>query len=199
MDHLPDEPGFLQGGREHEEPREQHEEAVGHENFGPVSMAGALLAVAGVTLALLEDPTGLQTIKKETLALLAVTVAGWGTAIFAMKYLIAYYSPPQISFWISIIFAATAILALAKTREMPSLGKGGLFAVLAGLGWTLGMLMFNAAIESNDLSLVYSLSSFYPIVPFILGVALENEKVRKHQATGVLAMLAGIAIIYAAR
>lgn len=77
-------------------------------------------------------------------------------------------------------------------------GRKGMLLILAFEGvvaGTLGMLAFYTAIRRGELSRVVPLAFTTPLWGFLLGVALQGEKVTALKAGGVAAMLLGVVLL----
>jgi drug/metabolite transporter (DMT)-like permease len=170
---------------------------IGKEPFSVLQIAGTLIAVLGITLTMIEDIPNRKFIRKETVVAIAVLFVAWGVGMYQMKYLSGIYTGEQITFYISIFFIIISIAGLIKTGEKIVAGKGSVFATLAGLGWSMGTIAYNAALRFEGIAFVSALAAFYPLVALVLGIIVNKERIKAHQIAGVVLTLAGIAAVYA--
>jgi drug/metabolite transporter (DMT)-like permease len=93
--------------------------------------------------------------------------------------------------------ALIALLALWAGRELAAIRFTRASALLAvpGVLLVVGTVMYTTAAAHGQLSLVSVLGSLFPVVTVGLGVALLGERLSRAQALGVVAALAGIALI----
>ncbi|HWX45945.1 MAG TPA: EamA family transporter [Solirubrobacteraceae bacterium] len=93
--------------------------------------------------------------------------------------------------------ALVALLAIWAGRELAAIRLAPTSALLAvpGLLLVVGTVMYTAAADHGQLSLVSVLSSLFPVFTVGLGVALLGERLSRTQAVGVAAALTGIALI----
>jgi drug/metabolite transporter (DMT)-like permease len=157
-------------------------------------IAGVAAALVGVGLASVEHHEGERRIATGVgLALLAAL--GFGL------YFPWMHAAGKVDFWwASLIFRTTALLvvvaAVAGTRTVIRLRpRYVLFAAAAGLGDTLGNVLFAASSAHGLVSLTAVLASLYPIVTVILAAVILHEQVAPLQRAGVALTLAGVVLI----
>ncbi len=170
---------------------------LAREPFSPLQILGTIIAIAGIILTLLEDIPHHKTIRRETIIQVGILFVVWGAAMFQMKYLSQIYSGEQISFSISFVFIIVSVITILWKKEKIQLSNEGGLAFLAGMGWSAGTMVYNTALKTANISLISSITSFYPIVALILGILVGKESIRTHQIIGIILTLAGIAIVYA--
>jgi drug/metabolite transporter (DMT)-like permease len=93
--------------------------------------------------------------------------------------------------------ALVALLALWAGRQLRAIRfarSSALFAI-PGVLLVVGTIMYTTAAAHGKLSLVSVLGSLFPIVTVGLGMGLLGERLSRLQAVGVVAALAGIALI----
>jgi drug/metabolite transporter (DMT)-like permease len=161
-----------------------------------VQVVGILLALAGVGLASREKREG------ETRV-----AAGVGLALLAAIGFGGYFVPMHAAgaadfWWASLIFRATALLvvlvAVVVARPtvrvtLPDLA----FLGAVGFGDLLGNVLFAASAGRGLLSVTSVLASLYPIITVALARVVLHERVDRAQRAGVVATLAGVAMISA--
>ena len=130
-----------------------------------------------------------------------------GLALLAAIGFGGYFVPMHAAgaadfWWASLIFRATALLlvvaAVAITRPsvrvtLPDLA----FVSAVGFGDLLGNVLFAASAGHGLLSVTSVLASLYPIVTVALARVVLRERVDRGQQAGVVATLAGVAMISA--
>jgi len=163
----------------------------------PLQIVGIVLALLGVGLASREP--GRDGTSK--------IAAGVGLALLAAigfgGYFVPMHAAGSVDFWwASLIFRATALLvvlvAVAVVRPslritLPDLA----FVSAVGIGDLLGNVLFAAASGYGLLSVTSVLASLYPVVTVALARIVLRERVARSQQAGIVATLAGIAMITA--
>jgi drug/metabolite transporter (DMT)-like permease len=93
--------------------------------------------------------------------------------------------------------ALVALLAVWAGRDLLAIRfeRGSGLLAVPGLLLVTGTLMYTAAADRGELSLVSVLGSLFPVVTVGLGVTLLSERLSRTQAIGVLAALVGIVLI----
>lgn len=162
-----------------------------------VQVTGIVLSLAGVGLASREHHEGESRV-----------AAGVGLALLAAIGFGGYFVPMHAAgaadfWWASLIFRSTSLLVVvvAVTVARPSLRISRLdlaFVSAVGIGDLLGNLLFAAASSQHGLLSVTSvLASLYPIITVALARAVLHERVERSQQAGIVATLAGVAMITA--
>jgi drug/metabolite transporter (DMT)-like permease len=92
---------------------------------------------------------------------------------------------------------AVAVLLVIVAVLRPAPLERGAIAPLAGVGVldSGANVMFAAALTVGVAGIVSVLGSLYPLATVVLARAVLQERVSRHQRTGVLAALAGIALV----
>jgi drug/metabolite transporter (DMT)-like permease len=133
--------------------------------------------------------------------------AGVGLALLAAVGFGGYFVPMHAAghadfWWASLIFRVTALALVAvpvlARRTRVSLGARD-FAIVGavGIGDMLGNFLFAAASRGGLVSVTSVLASLYPIVTVVLARVVLKERIDRSQEVGVLATLAGVALITA--
>jgi drug/metabolite transporter (DMT)-like permease len=161
-----------------------------------VQIAGIVLALGGVGLASHERHEGESRI-----------AAGVGLALLAAIGFGGYFVPMHAAgtadfWWASLIFRAASFLVVlaAVLYARPSLRMSTpdlAFVSAVGFGDLLGNVLFAAASGHGLLSVTSVLASLYPIITVVLARAVLKERVGRTQQAGVVATLAGVAMITA--
>jgi len=157
-------------------------------------VVGIGCAIVGVALASIEHSSGS-----------AKLVAGAGLAVLAAIGF-GFYFPPmhaagKADFWFAaLVFRVTALLVVASVwaarRPELRLPRGALaVAVAAGIGDTLGNVLFAASSGRGLISLTSVLASLYPVVTVLLAARVLHERIARIQQVGIVLTLAGVVLI----
>jgi drug/metabolite transporter (DMT)-like permease len=159
-----------------------------------LQIAGIVLALAGVGLASRERQAGRGRV-----------AAGVGLALLAAIGFGGYFVPMHAAgeadfWWASLIFRATSFTLIAGTalalRASVRVSRAdAAFVAAVGLGDTLGNVLFAASSAHGLVSVTSVLASLYPIVTVVLARLVLRERVDRAQEAGVVATLAGVALI----
>lgn len=88
--------------------------------------------------------------------------------------------------------------AVAATRSSVSLRRGDVaFVAAVGVGDTAGNFLYAASSGHGLVSVTSVLASLYPVVTIVLARFVLFERIDRSQRAGVLATLAGVALISA--
>jgi drug/metabolite transporter (DMT)-like permease len=159
---------------------------------------GIVVAIAGVVLASREEPAEGGSSRVATGAGLAlISALGFGTFFVAMDA-----ASEADVFWASLFNRVTSlgILLAAALALRPKLAVGigdARVLVLIGVMDISANALFAAASTEGLVSLVAVLASLYPVVTILLARVVLGERVRRLQQAGVVAVLAGVALISA--
>jgi drug/metabolite transporter (DMT)-like permease len=161
-----------------------------------VQVVGILLALAGVGLASREKHEGGTKV-----------ATGVGLALLAAIGFGGYFVPMHAAgaadfWWASLIFRATAMLVVvvAVVIARPSLRvtlPDLAFVSAVGFADLLGNVLYAASSGHGLLSVTSVLASLYPIITVALARVVLRERVGRGQQAGVVATLAGVAMISA--
>ncbi|MGH3023061.1 MAG: EamA family transporter [Gaiellaceae bacterium] len=160
--------------------------------------AGIALALAGVLLAAREPSAGGGRPGLATgVGLALVAALCFGFLLVALDA-----ASEGDALWATLAMRATSVslLALAALAVRPSLalGERDLAAlVLIGLLDTAGNALFALASTESLLSVVSVLAQLYPVVTVLLARLVLSERIARTQGAGVVAALAGVALITA--
>ena len=157
-------------------------------------IAGVVCALAGVALMSVEHREGRRQIAAGAgLGLLAA--AGFG---FYFPWM---HAAGKVDFWwASLLFRGAAFLLVAgvAAARRPALALRPwqvTVAASAGLGDTLGNVLFAASSEHGLVSLTSVLASLYPAVTVLLAAVVLHERVARFQRAGIVLALLGVVLI----
>lgn len=174
---------------------------AGGDRPASVQLAGILVAVVGVVLASRERPAGVQSCgnARASVGLALIAALGFGSYLVGIRV-----SARADVLWallasrgagVGALLAATVVWGtsggadLARARFWPLAAIGALDLAANGL--------YALATRHALLSVVAVAASLYPLATMLLARALLGERVRRVQALGVAAALAGVVLIAA--
>ncbi|HEY7280456.1 MAG TPA: DMT family transporter [Actinomycetota bacterium] len=163
----------------------------------PVQGAGIAVAILGVVLASREPGEGGgATATGVGLALLSA--AGLGCSLVALKAA-SDADPAWAALAFRLVMLAMIGAAVAVTMPSPAGRRRGDLPALAIAGLLDGAatLLFATAFSRGLLSVVAVLGGLYPVVTVILAQTVLHERIARWQRLGVVAAIAGVAMIAA--
>lgn len=123
---------------------------------------------------------------------------------FAVQYLALAQAGPDSGIWPVVggrVTATIAIIAMAKPARAPlSLRLSlpiALGAAATGVGAALALILFLLATQRSLVVVAVVLSSLYPVLPVLLGIAVLRERLTRRQAAGLIAAGASVVLITA--
>jgi drug/metabolite transporter (DMT)-like permease len=157
-------------------------------------VGGIACALVGVGLASVEHHEGGRRV-----------AAGVGVALLAACgfgfYFPWMHAAGKVDFWwASFVFRVTALLLVASVvaarREPVRLRPRHVaIAAAAGIGDTIGNMLFAASSGKGLISLTSVLASLYPVVTVLLAASVLHERVAPMQRAGIVLTLAGVVLI----
>lgn len=132
-----------------------------------------------------------------TPAILDSLIAGIG---IALQYLALAQAPPHAGVWpvaAGRLTATLAILPLALAARVPLRlpPRHALPAAATGVTAALALIFYLLATREQILAVAVVLSSLYPAVPVLLGIAALHERLTRTQVAGLIAAAAAIALL----
>jgi len=168
------------------------------ERPGALALAGIALALVGVVLASAEsDPSGNRGIASGVPLALAAAF-GFGVFFLFLAKASEHHQALAASFVLRLTTAPLVLIVLLLLRQPLRIPPRNLrWLVLVGVLDSGANTLYALATDHGLLSLVSVLSSLYPLTTVLLAQALLREHVSRHQKVGIVAALAGIALISA--
>lgn len=122
-----------------------------------------------------------------------------GTGI-ALQYLALAQAPSHAGLWPVAAgrLAATLVLlpvALSARRPLRLPWRQGLPAAATGSTAALALIFYLLATRQQLLAVAVVLSSLYPAIPVLLGIAVLHERLTRTQVAGLSAAIAAIALL----
>jgi len=177
------------------------------ERPSPVALAGVILSLPAIALvSAAEDPTPVQEDVSASrrrwshLSALGVPQAVVAGLCFGAFFVLVERAGPAAGLWpivgVRIVSTIAMLAAIAVVR--PSFRNAGsnlaLLAVVGSLD-VIANVFFLVATHKTLLSIAAVLTSLYPAVTVVLAAAFLKERLRAIQLVGLVAAIAGIALI----
>ncbi len=125
-----------------------------------------------------------------------LTIAFWGMWGFLIKVASRYMEWYQLYVLSNLVsFILSAGILLWGRQSFATLGKFALYGIAAGLLGTMGYIFFILAIRSGKVSIVVPLTATYPVITFLLGIAILREQVQIHHLLGTILAIAGAILL----
>jgi drug/metabolite transporter (DMT)-like permease len=175
------------------------------EHPAAIQLIGIGAAIAGVVLASREDPT-LHPHEREqsrlSVGLALIAAMGFGAFFVAMRSS-AHASVPWAllsarASGVAILLVAVALSVRSTRLEPDGLPRRGVLALaLVGLFDIGANALYSLATTQGLLSVVAVTSSLYPVTTVVLARVVLRERVQRVQEVGIVAALAGVALMAA--
>jgi drug/metabolite transporter (DMT)-like permease len=165
-----------------------------------VQLLGIALAFAGVILAAREPTADASAARNARVALwlALLSAVGFGSYFLAVAEAAEHADPlPTILAGRLCALAVVAAIVVIRRPKLP--GGAAAWAALAGVGLfdVLANSLYAIATQEGLLSVVSVLGSLYPAMTVILAHLVLHERLALTQRGGVVAALAGVALIAA--
>jgi drug/metabolite transporter (DMT)-like permease len=173
---------------------------IGGDKPSGVQAAGMAAAVVGVILASREAREGGAAVDARRSVMLAlVAAAGFGAFLTLLKPASGHSVPWALLFVrLSSVGAIGLAAAVRRDTVRPVFSAGALPAVaLVGTLDVAANALYALATTKGLLSIVSVLGDLYPVSTILLARAILGERVRRSQEAGIVAVLAGVALIAA--
>lgn len=95
---------------------------------------------------------------------------------------------------LGVLFAGFIVLCLVHFRPATE-PRGVLFALLTGLAYGMGCLLYFLAAEKGKITTIVTLTALYPVITILLSRALLNEAISFRQWSGILFALVAILLM----
>ena len=168
------------------------------EKPGTMALVGIALALLGVILASAESEPGGSRGLAAGVPLALAAAFGFGVFFLFLAKASEHHQALAAAFVLRLTTAPLVLLALLLLRQPLRVPPRNLhWLVLVGVLDSGANTLYALATDHGLLSLVSVLGSLYPLTTVLLAQALLREHVSRHQKVGVVAALAGIALISA--
>ena len=170
------------------------------ETLMPLQIAGVITVFIGVFL----TSTNLAGLKKSIrqgrssgVFDALISMGAWGIAYTLLRPMAIAFGP-IIALLFLRIAAITILLSwtkITKTKISTPTRLIFIFVAIAGLLDLVGFLAFNVSISTAFLSIVGPVAATYPAVTILLAYFFLKERIVSNQKIGIIAILAGLALI----
>ncbi|WP_066585863.1 DMT family transporter [Cellulomonas timonensis] len=174
------------------------------ERLGAVVVGALLIALVGTVLASGPEVRGASGHGVRPIALAVLAACAFGLANLSVARGSATSVPATLFVGAVVtlgLYAAAAMVVWRRLAARPwaQVDRSSLVGIVAiGVIGLLANVCFALASRSGALSLVAVLASLYPVVTVLLGWRLLRERLQPVQVAGVVAVLAGVAVVAAA-
>ncbi len=163
-----------------------------------------IIGIAAVFIGIFLASTNLAELKKSIregrssgISDALISMAAWGIAYTLLRPMSIVFGPIMALLFLRI--AALAVLfswtKITKTKLSTPTRIIFTFIAIAGLLDLAGFLAFNISISTAFLSIVGPVAATYPAVTIVLAYLFIKEKIVDNQKIGIIAILAGLALI----
>ena len=168
------------------------------ETLNAGQLAGAAVAIVGVTLAATDLRTFKTTRLGKGVVLAFVSLVGFGVTsfiggVYAQKY---GWLVPALA--VRLFSFPMIVLLAGFTRTWPwqsASAKTIMWASVVGVIEASGYLAFTRGSELGHVAIVAAASATYPTIPLILGLTVFKERLAPNQWIGVISVLAGVVLL----
>jgi drug/metabolite transporter (DMT)-like permease len=94
---------------------------------------------------------------------------------------------------VTLLLAALPCLVRRQQSRPPASGVA--WAAAAGLTDVVGLLAFSRGGAAGQVAVTAAVSSVYPAIPLVAGLAIFGERLSRRQLAGVGLIVAGLALI----
>ncbi len=94
---------------------------------------------------------------------------------------------------VTVLLAALPFLGRRQQSRPPASGIA--WAAAAGLTDVVGLLAFSRGGAAGQVAVTAAVSSVYPVIPLVAGLAMFGERLSRRQLAGVGLIVAGLALI----
>ncbi len=162
-------------------------------------VAGIALAVVGIVLASVGEVSRGGANASRSIALALVAAIGFGTVLVFIE------RGSQVSVGMTLIatrltgavFTVPIAIFLARRRPAGNWQVDWKLLAAVGLADVGANALFGSAAREQDLSIVGTLASLYPVFTVLLARHLQHERLTRVQAAGVTTAFVGVALIAA--
>lgn len=171
---------------------------AGGERPGSIALTGIALALVGVVLASAEREPGENPSIAAGVPLGLAAALGFGLFFLLIAEASEGHHAIAATLVLRLASAPLILLVIVAARQRPSVPSRNLhWLILVGLLDSGANTLFALATDRGLLSLVSVLGSLYPLTTVLLAQAFLRERISRHQKLGIVAALAGVALISA--
>lgn len=136
--------------------------------------------------------------KPDVFAFAAATIVTWGLFGLFGKLAVERIDQ-QVIIWASLVaYPAVFLVYMAASGQLVPInwhGSGITFALLAGLGGSIGTALFYQLLAREAVSLAVPITSLYPAVTVVLAAAFLHEELAPMRILGIVFALAAVFLL----
>jgi transporter family protein len=136
--------------------------------------------------------------KADVFAFAASTIVAWGLFGLFGKLAVERIDQ-QVIIWASLVaYPAVFLVYMAASGQLVPIhwhGSGITFALLAGLGGSIGTALFYQLLAREAVSLAVPITSLYPAVTVVLAAAFLHEELAPMRILGIVFALAAVFLL----
>jgi drug/metabolite transporter (DMT)-like permease len=189
------------------------------EHLGAYGTAGVALAVAGVAMASARSattaqappvaveepivgvapaPSRIRNLSRAGIPLALASALAYGVGGFLLGDYSAragWLTSALVAHGSSVTVLLVALPLLARRKPLRPAASGLAWAAAAGLTDVVGLLAFSRGGAAGQVAVTAAVSSIYPAIPLVAGLALFGERLSRRQLAGVSCIVAGLVLI----
>jgi len=189
------------------------------EHLGAYGTAGVVLAVAGVAMASARSattaqappvaveepivgvapaPSRIRNLSRAGIPLALASALAYGFGGFLLGDYSAragWLTSALVAHGSSVTVLLVALPLLARRKPLRLAASGLAWAAAAGLTDVVGLLAFSRGGAAGQVAVTAAVSSIYPAIPLVAGLALFGERLSRRQLAGVSFIVAGLVLI----
>jgi drug/metabolite transporter (DMT)-like permease len=189
------------------------------EHLGAYGTVGVVLAVAGVAMAsarsattaqappvavgepivgVAPTPSRIRNLSRAGIPLAFASALTYGVGGFLLGDYSAragWLTSALVAHGTSVTALLVALPLLARRQPLRRAGSGLAWAAAAGLADVAGLLAFSRGGAAGQVAVTAAVSSIYPAIPLVAGLAMFGERLSRRQLAGVGFIVAGLVLI----
>ena len=189
------------------------------EHLGAYGAVGVVLAVTGVAMASARSattaqappvaveepivgvapaPSRIRNLSRAGIPLALASALAYGFGGFLLGDYSAragWLTSALVAHGSSVTVLLVALPLLARRKPLRPAASGLAWAAAAGLTDVVGLLAFSRGGAAGQVAVTAAVSSIYPAIPLVAGLALFGERLSRRQLAGVSFIVAGLVLI----
>jgi drug/metabolite transporter (DMT)-like permease len=189
------------------------------EHLGGYGVAGVVLAVVGVAMASARSaaaaeapgvavgepivgvapwPSRIRNLSRAGIPLAFASALTYGVGGFLLGDYAAragWLTSALVAHGTSVTALLVALPFLVRRSPFRPAGSGMAWAAVAGLTDVVGLLAFSRGGAAGQVAVTAAVSSIYPVIPLVAGLAIFGERLSRRQVAGVGLIVAGLVLI----
>jgi drug/metabolite transporter (DMT)-like permease len=189
------------------------------EHIGGIGVAGVVLAVTGVAAASASSrataeappiavaepvvgvapaPSRVRSLSRAGVPLALASAVAYGVGGFLLgdySARVGALRSALVAHGSSVAVLLLALPLLGRKKAWRASGPGVIWAVAAGLADVAGLLAFTRGGQADQVAVTAAVSSVYPAIPLLAGLAMFGERLDRWQLLGVTMIIVGLVLI----